>query len=140
MCADHQGYCDPTILPELAHTKLFQSRSDVYSLPKNGLKKVPFLFNSFFHIPDREHGMLKLKTASLDHKCLLEISDNGSGMDEETLQKVFDPYFTGKSNGTGLGLTNSQNIIFNHKGKVAVRSEPGKGSTFQISLDMLDVK
>ena len=61
-------------------------------------------------------------------------------MDEGTLQKVFDPYFTGKSNGTGLGLTNSQNIIFNHKGKVAVRSEPGKGSTFQISLDMLDVK
>jgi signal transduction histidine kinase len=87
-----------------------------------------------------DHGVLKLKTSSLNNKCLLEISDNGSGMDEETLQKVFDPYFTGKSNGTGLGLTNSQNIIFNHKGKVTVKSEPGRGSTFQVSLDMLDVK
>jgi signal transduction histidine kinase len=84
-----------------------------------------------------ENGKLILKTLRKKDRCIVEIIDNGSGMDEDTLQKIFDPYFTGKSNGTGLGLTNSQNIIFNHKGKVFVNSEPGKGARFRVILDML---
>ena len=56
-------------------------------------------------------------------------------MNEETLQKLFDPYFTNKSGGNGLGLTNTQNIILNHKGSINVKSEEGKGSEFTIVLN-----
>lgn len=84
-----------------------------------------------------ENGKLILKTLRKKDRCIVEIIDNGSGMDEDTLQKIFDPYFTGKTNGTGLGLTNSQNIIFNHKGKIFVTSEPGRGARFRVILDML---
>ncbi|HEY2348561.1 MAG TPA: ATP-binding protein, partial [Puia sp.] len=51
--------------------------------------------------------------------------------------KVFDPYFTSKTNGNGLGMTNTQNIILNHKGKIEVVSEEGKGTAFIITLTML---
>jgi signal transduction histidine kinase len=66
----------------------------------------------------------------------VEIKDNGSGMDEETLQKLFDPYFTGKPSGNGLGLTNTQNIILNHKGSIKAYSKPGQGTSFVISLNL----
>ena len=48
-------------------------------------------------------------------------------MDDETITKIFDPYFTSKANGNGLGMTNTQNIVLNHKGKIEVLSEKGNG-------------
>jgi signal transduction histidine kinase len=57
-------------------------------------------------------------------------------MDPETLAKVFDPYFTLKSDGNGLGMTNTQNIILNHKGKIEVFSEEGSGTSFVITLNI----
>jgi len=48
--------------------------------------------------------------------------------------KLFDPFFTSKPKGSGLGLTSTQNIIINHKGNIHVDSEPGKGTTFSITL------
>jgi signal transduction histidine kinase len=83
-----------------------------------------------------QKGVLKLKTMKRNDKCVIEIADNGKGMDEETMQKVFEPYYTGKKNGHGLGLTNSQNIIFNHRGKITVRSKPDWGTVFTISLQL----
>jgi len=82
-----------------------------------------------------EKGLLGLKTHSSENKCVITITDNGSGMDEETLSKLFEPYFTNKSKGNGLGLTNSQNIILNHKGSIEVESELGIGTSFIIFLD-----
>jgi len=64
-----------------------------------------------------ENSILELETALVKNQCLITIRDNGKGMDAETLTKVFDPYFTSKSNGNGLGMTNTQNIILNHKGE-----------------------
>jgi len=84
-----------------------------------------------------EQGCLYLDTSAVNNHCLITIRDNGKGMDGETLAKVFDPYFTSKSNGNGLGMTNTQNIILNHKGKIEVFSEVGKGTSFIISLDIL---
>ena len=84
-----------------------------------------------------EQGRLFLDTSAVNNHCLITIRDNGKGMDEETLSKVFDPYFTSKSDGNGLGMTNSQNIILNHKGKIEVFSEVGKGTSFIISLNIL---
>ncbi|MDP9041957.1 MAG: ATP-binding protein [Bacteroidota bacterium] len=84
-----------------------------------------------------DHGQLLLETAAEDNHCVITIQDNGKGMNGETLAKVFDPYFTSKSKGNGLGMTNTQNIILNHKGKIEVLSEEGKGTAFIITLNIL---
>ena len=83
----------------------------------------------------KESGVLQIKTRKLSDKCMIEFRDNGTGMDNDTLNKLFEPYFTGKSKGSGLGLTNTQNIILNHKGSIHVKSEPGVGSTFIVMLN-----
>ena len=82
-----------------------------------------------------EGGLLSIKTYPRNDKCIVEISDNGSGMDEEALNKLFEPYYSRKSKGTGLGLTNTENIILSHKGSINVESILGKGTTFTITLN-----
>ena len=84
-----------------------------------------------------ENSVLTLETGEKNGQCIITIRDNGKGMDSETLAKVFDPYFTSKTNGNGLGMTNTQNIILNHKGKIEVVSEEGKGTAFIITLNIL---
>jgi signal transduction histidine kinase len=85
---------------------------------------------------EKDSGILKIRTSKQGNKCLVEFSDNGTGMDEETMQKLFEPYFTKKIKGNGLGLTNTQNIILNHKGTINVRSAIGKGSSFTLVLTL----
>lgn len=80
-------------------------------------------------------GILTILTYDEHNKCIIEIKDNGVGMDSETLNKLFEPYFSGKVKGTGLGLTNTENIILHHKGNINVESEPGKGTRFIISFN-----
>lgn len=62
------------------------------------------------------------------------IADTGIGISEQNLLKVFDPYFTTKAHGSGLGLATCYSIIKKHGGKIRAASLPGKGSTFTISL------
>jgi signal transduction histidine kinase len=87
---------------------------------------------------EKNKGVLKLRTKKDGDKCIIEIEDNGSGMDEDTQQKLFDPYFTNKSGGNGLGLTNTQNIVMSHRGKIAVQSKQGQGSLFKIILNVAE--
>ena len=99
--------------------------------------KIAFLniiVNAIEAMPD-ENGILKIRTEEKNNKCFVTISDNGIGIDKETISKLFEPYFTNKIKGNGLGLTNTQNIILNHKATIEVKSELGKGSSFIISLN-----
>src|SRR4030095_1913612 len=79
-------------------------------------------------------GVLTLITRTEKDKCIIEITKNGTGMDEESQARLFEPYFTNKPKGNGLGLTNTQNIILSHKGKISIQSKPGKGSVFTVIL------
>ncbi len=89
---------------------------------------------------EKDKGVLQLKSKRQGDKCIIEIKDNGVGMDEDTLQKLFEAYFTGKANGNGLGLTNTQNIILNHKGNIKAYSKPGQGASFIITLNLSGVQ
>ena len=77
---------------------------------------------------------IKLKT--IDNYAVISIKDTGIGMEDETLNKIFEPYFTTKRHGTGLGLTNVVRIIEAHNGNVSIESEYGKGSEFIIKLPL----
>ncbi len=67
-------------------------------------------------------------------KAYIRIRDNGAGIPEENKARLFDPFFTSKTKGTGLGLTSTQNIIINHKGTINVESAPAEGTLFTIVL------
>lgn len=64
----------------------------------------------------------------------ISLQDQGIGIPEEYLKKIFDPYFTTKPKGSGLGLATAYSIVKNHHGIIAVDSKPGEGSTFTICL------
>jgi two-component system sensor histidine kinase HydH len=70
------------------------------------------------------------------HNTEIKIMDDGTGINQEDLAHIFDPYFTTKATGTGLGLAIVHNIVDAHGGKVTVESHPGRGTTFKISLPL----
>lgn len=67
----------------------------------------------------------------------LQVEDNGVGIDQETMNHIFEPYFTTKASGTGIGLTAMLGIIHTHQGGVQVLSTPGRGSIFRVFLPAL---
>lgn len=79
-------------------------------------------------------GIVIFKTTIIEDNFVISISDNGIGMDSETVGRIFEPYFTTKANGTGLGMTMSYKIIKEFGGDIQVKSEKGAGSVFFISL------
>lgn len=85
-----------------------------------------------------EHkGVIKISTHCKDKKCLISIEDNGSGICKDDLPKIFEPYFTNKSTGMGLGLATTHSIIRTHNGSIDVDSEEGRGTKFKINLNLL---
>ncbi|MCI0405403.1 MAG: ATP-binding protein [candidate division Zixibacteria bacterium] len=85
-----------------------------------------------------EDGKLTLKNRVILSEKRLEIvvQDTGPGIPQETLPKIFDPYFTTKSSGTGLGLAIAHRIVSEHNGRIDVASDAGKGTTFTINLPL----
>src|SRR5439155_12898310 len=79
-------------------------------------------------------GRLALAMASDGKLVTLRISDSGQGIAADHLDKIFDPFFSTKEHGTGLGLALTQQIVVEHGGSIDVQSAPGKGTTFTVRL------
>ncbi|MBF0505315.1 MAG: PAS domain-containing protein [Nitrospirae bacterium] len=96
---------------------------------------INILLNSVQAMPDG--GIVTVEIYSshvLPNAVEISVRDNGSGMDEETRSKIFEPFFSTKDRGTGLGLSITHGIIAAHGGNINVKSLPGKGTEFVIIL------
>ena len=87
-----------------------------------------------------DNGEISIKTFLENSKIILKLSDNGHGMDEETKQKIFAPFFTTKPEnvGTGLGLFVIEKICKNHNAKIFYESKVNVGTTFKISFNRFE--
>ncbi|MFI5152970.1 MAG: ATP-binding protein [Chitinophagales bacterium] len=79
-------------------------------------------------------GQLQISISDNNPYYLVTIKDNGVGISEENLSKIFEPYYTSKENGMGLGLGATLNILQSHKCLVDVQSKPGAGTIFQLKF------
>ncbi|MDR3173346.1 MAG: PAS domain-containing sensor histidine kinase [Treponema sp.] len=79
-------------------------------------------------------GKLTVRTRQKDDEAFISVIDTGMGIPEENLAKIFEPYFTTKATGSGLGLTLVFKIIREHRGEISVESREGEGTSFTISL------
>jgi len=81
-------------------------------------------------------GRIALRVRHRDDRVVIEVEDDGRGIEAELLERIFDPFVTTKEpgRGTGLGLSISYGIVSRHGGSLTVESEPGRGSTFRVAL------
>lgn len=92
------------------------------------------IINNALEVIEEKSGKINISTMGLNGDAIIQIEDNGPGIKKEYLDKLFDPFFSAKENGTGLGLTTVQNIVTAHGGSVEVESEVGKGTKFIVTL------
>jgi nitrogen fixation/metabolism regulation signal transduction histidine kinase len=79
-------------------------------------------------------GTLTVRTRRTDGVLHVDVSDTGQGIEPGERERLFTPYYTTKQHGTGLGLAIVQSVVSDHRGKIAVESAPGRGTTFRIEL------
>ncbi|MBL0060570.1 MAG: HAMP domain-containing protein [bacterium] len=129
--------------PQLGVKKIVPIRNFAENLPKmwgdaDQIKQV--LLNLILNASDAmpSGGKLTITTREENEHVILEVSDNGIGMSEETREKIFDAFFTTKTEvaGVGLGLFVCYRIIRLHGGFIDVQSVPGEGSTFSLKLPL----
>jgi two-component system, sporulation sensor kinase E len=103
-----------------------QMKQAFYNVIKNGLEAM------------KRRGTLRIRTDRDDTHVLISFIDTGSGMSAENLGRVFEPYFTTKPSGTGLGLLIVRRIVREHGGELSIESSEGKGLTLTIRLPYID--
>lgn len=126
------------IEPELKenHVKLIR---DIKSTPKVELDTNLFrqallnIIKNAMNAIDKK-GTINICVKLRGDEVVIVVKDSGKGMDQNTVNKIFEPYFTTKASGTGLGLTVVYKVIKEHKGDIRVKSELDKGSEFTITL------
>ena len=82
-------------------------------------------------------GNITLATGVTEGQIWFSVQDTGKGIDPESLAKIFNPFFTTKDKGTGLGLAVINKIVIDHQGTIEVKSTLGEGSTFTVKLPKL---
>lgn len=91
------------------------------------------IINAIEAVP-KESGKISISIAEEGPSYKVVIHDNGSGISEENLSRIFEPYFTSKTNGFGLGLAATWNILQSHQASIDVSSQSGEGTSFMLSF------
>jgi len=99
---------------------------------------INLLRNAIDAVSSNSNAEIRLNISSADdhREMMISVSDNGTGINDEDLDKVFIPFYTTKQRGSGIGLPLSRQIVLMHKGSIEVTSEPGKGSCFTVLLPL----
>ena len=100
------------------------------------------LINNSEELISKYHGLgeIRIKTRTMGDRIEIVLSDDGPGIPRENLSKIFDPFFSTKEKGLGLGLSNSYMMIASHGGTLNVESEWGHGTTFTITLPIIKIE
>lgn len=129
------------LAPELQNRQLVVVKELTRSLPEARFDPVQIkqvLLNLLKNAMQamRAGGILTLTTGTGADGVWVSVSDTGNGIPQETLNRIFEPFYTTKRKGTGLGLMIVQRILRAHGGKIELNSEPGKGTTFRFWLPL----
>lgn len=96
---------------------------------------INLLKNAIDAVAGQENPQILLRAArNTEQKVMIQVIDNGSGIEPEKIEQIFIPFFTTKNKGTGIGLSLSRQIVRQHKGNLSVQSKPGEGSIFTLSI------
>ncbi len=115
----------------------FECESFLYNCDPQKLKlAISNLVGNAIEAIEREDGAITVGVYTEDDYLFIYVEDNGKGMTDDVKESLFDPFFTGKDSGVGLGLTATQTIIAEHAGEIEVESAADFGSTFTISLPL----
>ena len=90
--------------------------------------------NAIQAMPENEIPRIDIKVSTLENDVVITVADNGSGVSEENIDKVFDPKFTTKTSGMGLGLAMVKNIVETYKGSITFESKKDVGTTFKVTF------
>lgn len=114
------------IISKLDRTQLIRI---ITNLVKNAIQSIP---------EEQEEKHILVSVKEIDFKVIISVQDNGIGIEAENTEHVFEPKFTTKTSGMGLGLGIIKNIIENYKGTITFETEIGKGTTFTVSLPIIN--
>jgi two-component system, NtrC family, sensor kinase len=121
----------------------FSAKSDLIFCSPNQIKQacVAILVNASEAVPENGEVIFRTRNTDNSHVCI-EITDNGVGIPAENISHVFEPFFSTKqsTSGIGLGLAIVHGIVQNHKGKIELKSELGRGTTFSITFPLVKIK
>ena len=114
--------------------KNYTADTSLIEVDSNKLKHV--LFNIIRNAIEamRYSGTLSINTLNRKDNFMIEVADTGCGIKKNDLKKIFQPFFSTKPKGTGLGLAVTESIIAEHNGNISAKSAINKGTTFTISL------
>ena len=113
------------IISKIDRTQLIRI---ITNLVKNATQSIP---------EDQEEKHVLVSVNEEEDNVIISVKDNGIGINPENIDYIFEPKFTTKTSGMGLGLGIIKNIIENYKGTITFETEPGKGSTFIVSLPIV---
>jgi signal transduction histidine kinase len=110
--------------------------ADIPAFPFDADQIRRVLVNLFDNAASVGATRIKIALSRADGEIAMILSDNGPGIPDEDLGRIFEPYFTTRSDGTGLGLAMAKKIVLLHGGSITAASSPGKGVTFEIRLPL----